>query len=147
MSKVLITGSNGQLGSELREITSNYSYDFFFTDRDTLDITDKQSIKKFVELNNIDTIINCAAYTAVDKAESEKDIADAINNQAIKYLAQISKEKNIKLIHISTDYVFDGKSYRPYIETDTTNPNSIYGKSKLQGEKALQEINPKTQLS
>jgi dTDP-4-dehydrorhamnose reductase len=142
MNKVLVTGSKGQIGSEINELASLYPYEFFFTDRDSLDITNEQSIREFVEVHNINIIINCAAYTAVDKAESQEEIADAINHKAIEFLAQISKEKNIKLIHISTDYVFDGKNYRPYIESDATAPNSVYGKTKLNGEKALQKVNP-----
>ncbi|EDZ62319.1 dTDP-4-dehydrorhamnose reductase [Sulfurimonas gotlandica GD1] len=134
------------MGSELNELASLYPYDFFFTDRDSLDITDEQSIRDFIDLHNIDIIINCAAYTAVDKAESQKDMADAINHKAVKSLAQISKEKNIKLIHISTDYVFSGQNYKPYIETDFTAPNSVYGSSKLDAEKALQKINPKNSI-
>ncbi|WP_373000137.1 dTDP-4-dehydrorhamnose reductase [Sulfurimonas sp.] len=146
MNKVLVTGSKGQVGSELNGLASEYPYDFFFTERDSLDITNEQSIKDFIEIHNIDIIINCAAYTAVDIAESQKDLADAINHKAVKSLAQISKEKNIKLIHISTDYVFNGQNYRPYIETDATDPNSVYGSTKLDGEKALQEINPKNSI-
>lgn len=142
MLSILVTGSNGQLGSEIKELSGEYDYNYFFTDRDTLDISDEAALKNFIATRHIDTIINCAAYTAVDKAESEQELADSINHLAVKYLAQISKEKNIKLIHISTDYVFDGKNYKPYSETDKTNPNSIYGQTKLDGEKALQEINP-----
>ncbi|WP_321778862.1 dTDP-4-dehydrorhamnose reductase [Sulfurimonas sp.] len=146
MNSVLVTGSKGQVGNELNELASEYQYNFLFTDRNSLDITNKQSIRNFIDMNNIDIIINCAAYTAVDKAESDKKQADAINHQSVKYLAQISKEKNIKLIHISTDYVFNGKNYKPYIESDFTAPSNIYGKSKLDGEKALQDINPKNSI-
>lgn len=146
MNKVLVTGSSGQLGSEVGEIASQYPYKFFFTDRAELDITNKQKIKEFVELNNINIIINCAAYTAVDNAESDEEMADAINHKAVSNLAEISKEKNIKLIHISTDYVFDGKNYRPYIETDATNPSSVYGETKLAGEKTIQKLNPKNSI-
>ncbi len=146
MSNILVTGSSGQLGSEFREIAAKYSYNFFFTDRAELDITDEQKIRNFIETNNINVIINCAAYTAVDEAESDKEQADAINHKAVKFLATIAKENNIKLIHISTDYVFDGKNYRPYIETDSTAPNSVYGTTKLDGEKALQKINPKNSI-
>jgi dTDP-4-dehydrorhamnose reductase len=142
MLNILVTGSNGQLGSEIRELSSEYLYNFFFTDRNTLDITNPHAINEFVNKNNINTIINCAAYTAVDKAESDTENADKINHLAVKYLAQISKEKNIKLIHISTDYVFDGKAHMPYKEDDQVNPNGVYGQTKLDGEKAMQEINP-----
>ena len=142
MLNILVTGSNGQLGSEIQELSKNYKYNFYFTDRTTLDISDPHAINEFVNNNNINTIINCAAYTAVDKAESDAINADKINHLAVKYLAQISKEKNLKLIHVSTDYVFDGTNHMPYIEDDTTNPNGVYGQTKLDGEKAMIEINP-----
>ena len=142
MNNILVTGSNGQLGSEIKELSSEYDYNFFFTCRDDLDIANEQDIKNFVESKKINTIINCAAYTAVDKAEEDKEGADKINHLAVKYLAQISKEKNIQLIHVSTDYVFDGTNHKPYIESDVTNPNGVYGKTKLDGEKAMLEINP-----
>lgn len=137
MLNILVTGSNGQLGSEIEELSPHFPYTFFFTCKDQLDITDKHAIESFVEKNAISAIINCAAYTAVDKAENEEALADKINHQAVKHLASIAKEKNIKLIHISTDYVFDGTSYKPYQEIDTTNPKSVYGKTKLDGENAL----------
>ena len=142
MNNILVTGSNGQLGSEIQELSSNYKYNFFFTDRDSLDITNENDIKSFIDSNDINTIINCAAYTAVDKAEDDEINADKINHLAVKYLAQIAKEKNIKLIHVSTDYVFNGEAYKPYVESDTTNPNGVYGKTKLHGEVAMQNINP-----
>ena len=146
MPNILVTGSKGQLGSEIEALSSNYDYNFFFTDRDELDITNQQAIEDFIEKNKIDTIINCAAYTAVDKAEDDEINADKINHLAVKYLAQIAKEKDIKLIHISTDYVFDGKNYKPFIETDSTNPQGVYGKSKLDGEEALKDVNPKNSI-
>ena len=142
MNNILVTGSNGQLGSEIQELSKEYNYNFFFTDRDTLDISNQVEIKSFIETNNINIIINCAAYTAVDKAEEDEPNADKINHLAVKYLSEISKNKNIKLIHISTDYVFDGKNYKPYTEEDITNPNGVYGKTKLDGEKVMCEINP-----
>ena len=142
MTNILVTGSNGQLGSEIRELSSQYKYNFFFTDRSSLDITNSIEVKNFIDSNNINTIINCAAYTAVDKAEEDEVNADKINHLAVKHLAQIAKEKNIKLIHVSTDYVFDGENFKPYTEDDTTNPNGIYGSTKLDGEKAMQDINP-----
>lgn len=144
---ILVTGSNGQLGSEIKSLIQSsifniQNYNFYFTNRSELDITDKLGIEEFISKNKINVIVNCAAYTAVDKAETEAKIADAINHLAVKYLAEISKERDISLIHISTDYVFDGKNYKPYVETDSTNPQSIYGKTKLSGEKAIQSINP-----
>jgi dTDP-4-dehydrorhamnose reductase len=142
MHNILVTGSNGQLGSEIRELSVEYQDDFYFTGRNELDITNKDAVDGFCIQNNIDMIINCAAYTAVDKAEEDEVNADKINHLAVKNLAGLAKEKNIKLIHISTDYVFDGKNYKPYVEDDKVNPNGIYGKTKLDGELALQEINP-----
>ena len=143
MNNILVTGGNGQLGSELREIAPNYQdYNFLFTDVKDLDITNHTAVAAFIKSNNINVIINCAAYTAVDKAEQQKDVANAINHLAVANFAQISKDKNIKLIHISTDYVFDGTNHKPYVETDTPNPKSVYGKTKLDGEIALQKINP-----
>ena len=139
---ILVTGTNGQVGSEIKELSSNYDYNFFFTVKDNLDITNEQNIKEFIEKNNINTIINCAAYTAVDIAEDDKANADLANRKAVKKLAKISKEKNIKLIHISTDYVFDGKNFKPYSEEFQTNPNSVYGKTKLDGEVEMLKINP-----
>ena len=134
---ILVTGANGQLGSELQSLSQKYHYNFYFTDRNELDITDRSKIEEFVDKNNIKIIINCAAYTAVDKAETEKELADLVNHKAVQYLAEISKEKNIFLIHISTDYVFDGKNYKPYKEDDKTNPQGIYGLTKLKGEEAF----------
>lgn len=146
MLNILVTGSKGQLGSEIKELSVNYEYNFFFTDRTNLDITNENEIKNFIQTNNIDTIINCAAYTAVDKAEEEKEQADSVNRKAVKKLAKISNEYGIKLIHISTDYVFNGKAYKPYVEEFQTKPNSIYGQTKLNGEKELIKINPKNSI-
>jgi dTDP-4-dehydrorhamnose reductase len=134
---ILVTGSNGQLGSELRELSSNYPYNFFFTDVNDLDISKETDIKKYVNEKDIDLIINCAAYTAVDKAGEEKEKADLVNHKAVKYLANTIKEKSIPLIHISTDYVFDGKNYKPYVEDDKVNPQNVYGVTKLKGEEAF----------
>ena len=143
---ILVTGSNGQLGSEIKELSTKYEYNFFFTDRSNIDITKKESLKTFCQINNINTIINCAAYTAVDKAESDEVNADLINRKAVKKLALISQELNIKLIHISTDYVFDGKTYKPYVEEFQTKPNSVYGKTKLDGENEMINVNPKNSI-
>ena len=146
MLNILVTGSKGQVGSELQELAGSYEYNFYFTDRDSLDITDKESIAAFVKDNRVDVIINAAAYTAVDRAEEDQTNADKVNHLATKYLAEIAKEKNIRLVHISTDYVFDGKNYKPYNEDDKTNPNGVYGETKLAGEKAMQEANPKNSI-
>lgn len=139
---ILVTGSNGQVGSEIKELSSNYNYNFFFTTRDDIDITSKDSIKEFCQTNSINVIINCAAYTAVDKAQSDIENADLVNRKAVKKLSIVAKELNIKLIHISTDYVFDGKNFKPYVEEFQTNPQSVYGKTKLDGENELININP-----
>ncbi|MDA8963585.1 dTDP-4-dehydrorhamnose reductase, partial [bacterium] len=113
-----------------------------FTDVSDLDITDHTAVREFVENNNINVIINCSAYTAVDKSESEPELSNDINHLAVANFAQIAKDKNIKLIHISTDYVFDGRNHKPYVETDVTNPQSVYGQTKLDGELAMRKINP-----
>ena len=151
MISVLITGSNGQVGNEIRDFILNDEYvildfEFYFTDRKILDITDKDAVEAFCIQNNIEVIVNCAAYTAVDKAEEDAVTADRVNHLAVKNLAQVAKEKHIKFIHTSTDYVFDGKNYKPYVETDSTDPVSVYGQTKLDGEKAMQEINPENSI-
>ncbi len=148
---VLVTGSNGQLGSELKELIQNskfkiQNYDFYFTTSKDLDITNFDLVRKYIIDNQIKIIINCAAYTAVDKAEDEKELANKINHIAVKNLAMLSNEFGIKLVHISTDYVFDGTNFKPYTEDDTTNPQSVYGQSKLDGEKAILEYNLKNSI-
>jgi dTDP-4-dehydrorhamnose reductase len=143
---ILVTGSSGQLGSEIKELSSNYNYNFFFISRENLDIVNLNDIRAFIIENNINTIINCAAYTAVDKAEDEEKIANSINNIAVKNLAMLSNEFGIKLIHVSTDYVFDGTNHKPYIEDDTINPQGVYGQTKLDGEKAILEYNLKNSI-
>ena len=143
MHKVLVTGSKGQLGSELQDLESAYpAYSFVFTDLKELDITNHKAVEQFINENQITAIINCAAYTAVDKAEEDQDLADKINHLAVKNFATIAKDKGIVLIHVSTDYVFDGSAHQPYKETDRPNPQGVYGKTKLDGELALQKINP-----
>ncbi|MCK4663092.1 MAG: dTDP-4-dehydrorhamnose reductase [Bacteroidales bacterium] len=135
---ILITGSNGQLGNELKILSGKLeNCNLLFTDIDELDITNAYDIDNFFSTNSIDLVINCAAYTAVDKAETEADIAKEININAIKNLIKCIKKYNSKLIHISTDYVFNGKTHTPYTETDTTNPNSVYGQTKSDGEKLI----------
>lgn len=143
MKNVLVTGSDGQLGSELRLLSTNYlDISFLFTSIKELDITNHKAVSNIIEINSINTIINCAAYTAVDKAETEPDLCNAINHLAVKNLAQVCKDNNIQLIHISTDYVFDGTNNRPYIETDNPNPQCVYGQTKLYGEETMKCINP-----
>ena len=132
---ILVTGSKGQLGNEIRSISNQYpDYHFVFTDVAELDITEYQQIDSFFKENNINFVINCAAYTAVDKAEQEIDTARYINVNAVKYLSQIAKKHHALLIHVSTDYVFDGKNHKPYTEEDIICPTSAYGKTKAEGE-------------
>lgn len=135
--KVLVTGYKGQLGSELKELSCKSNNEFIFTDVDELDITELSSADKFLKNSPVDYIINCAAYTAVDKAENDYETAYKVNALAPKNLAVLSSEKNIRLIHISTDFVFDGRKSLPYKEDDTENPLSVYGKTKLDGEKEI----------
>jgi len=144
MSKrILVTGAKGQLGSEIKELSNNYDFDFFFTDVEQLDITDKVAITNFVIENRINNIVNCAAYTAVDKAETEKDLADLINHKAVRNLAEIASKEDIALVHISTDYVFDGNGFKPYTTDHPKSPVNHYGKTKLDGEKAILGFNLK----
>ena len=142
MTNILVTGSNGQLGSELKDISGSYEYGFYFTNRDELNILNKEDVEKFVHINNINIIINCAAYTAVDKAEDDSENADLVNHIAVESLAQVAKNNKIKLVHISTDYVFDGTNYKPYVEDDVVSPNGVYGQTKLDGELAMIDVNP-----
>jgi len=135
MSEILITGSAGQLGNEISKLSVNYpQHHFIFTDVKELNIAKQKDIEDFFNKRKIDFIINCAAYTNVDLAEKEKKLSTLINSEAVKNLAQISAQNNATLIHISTDYVFDGRNYKPYNEDDRTNPISWYGKTKLEGE-------------
>ncbi len=145
LNNILVTGANGQLGSEIR-VLSNGDGSFLFADRGELDITDFAAVETFISENSVGTVINCAAYTAVDKAEGDAQNADLINNKAVENLAKICKDKNIKFIHISTDYVFDGKNYRPYLEEDKPNPIGVYAKTKYDGEKAILAINPQNSI-
>ena len=147
MSNILVTGSHGQLGSEIKNLVNSAKNEyndksFLFTTKDTLDITDSKSIERFIKENSIDIIINCAAYTAVDNAEENIIMADAINREAVKNLALFSKKYDIKLIHISTDYLLDGNSFIPYTEEIQSNPQGIYSKTKLAGEQEIRQINP-----
>ena len=136
---ILITGCAGQLGQSIKSISPDYpDYEFFFAYRQQLDLSYETSITDFFEDQTFDIIINCAAHTAVDKAESEPELANQINHLAVQKLADIAKQKNTKLIHISTDYVFNGKQYRPYLETDSIEPQGVYGQTKLGGEQAIQ---------
>jgi len=141
MNNVLVTGANGQLGCSIRSIADQFPLlTFFFTDIDTLDICDREAVMSYVTTNDIHYIINAAAYTAVDKAEAEEELANRINHHAVRYLGEAATAVDAGIIHISTDYVFDGKSYHPYIETDQPGPVSKYGWTKLSGENALKEV-------
>ena len=142
--KILITGSNGQLGNEIKELASAYHhYDFLYTDVNELDITNAASVSQYFEIHNPDVIINCAAYTAVDKAETDEATAFLVNAGAPGILARAAADTSAFMVHISTDYVYDGRNFQPYVETDTVNPVSVYGKSKLAGEKAVREAGGK----
>lgn len=144
---ILVTGATGQLGSELQALSKTCpQYSFTFTDKDTLDLSNLCKLEDYFDNNTFDIIVNCAAYTAVDKAETEMDKANTLNNRSVSLLSKIAKNKKISMIHISTDYVFDGEACKPYLEEDKTNPQSVYGQSKLDGEKAMQEVNPKNSI-
>ena len=141
---ILITGCNGQLGNEMQVLQKDYpEHHWFNTDVNELDITDSDAINRFVEEHEIDGIVNCAAYTAVDKAESNKRLATALNAEAPTYLAVAMAKRDGWMVQISTDYVFDGTQHTPYIETDTPCPNSVYGATKLAGEVAVAKTCPK----
>jgi dTDP-4-dehydrorhamnose reductase len=139
--KILITGANGQLGKCIRDISNHYpEYNFLFLGRKELDIVNKEAIRVLFNKEEFDYCVNTAAYTNVEKAESEKEKAFLVNEGGVKNLAKQCKKNNTTLIQVSTDYVFDGKKRAPYTEKDPTNPVNVYGASKLEGEKVLQEI-------
>jgi dTDP-4-dehydrorhamnose reductase len=149
--RILVTGKNGQLGQSINKLinieikieNNPNSNEFIFAGRGELDLSSQSNINHYFDNNDkFDVIINCAAYTAVDKAEKERELANQVNHLAVKQLANIANEQKAKLVHISTDYVFDGESDKSYIETDTPNPINVYGKTKLAGEKALQAVMP-----
>jgi len=136
--KILVTGTLGQLGNEISVLSNEYpDFEFIFTDIDELDISDPLMVETFCTSYQPQVIINCAAYTAVDKAEEDESLAYLINTTAVENLSKSATAIGALLVHISTDYVFDGKNCIPYIETDPTNPQSVYGKSKLAGEEAV----------
>ncbi len=143
MKNILVTGANGQLGNEMRLLANdNREYNYYFTDIAELDICNEAAVLSFVQDNKIDIIVNCAAYTAVDKAEDNEELCNRLNNIAVGYLAKAVQTNNGSIIHVSTDYVFDGTNHIPYKETDSTCPNSVYGVTKLAGEEAvLRECN------
>ncbi len=132
---ILVTGSKGQLGSELNELAPAYQeHSFFFTDREELDVRDGEAIYKFMKANKIKCLINAAGYTAVDQAEENPEQAQQLNAMAVGKMAEAAARLDALIVHISTDYVFDGKLSRPYTENDTAGPRTSYGKSKLNGE-------------
>lgn len=137
MANILVTGANGQLGSELRKMGFTHLDEVYFTDVEELDITDYTAIEHFVKEHEIDTIINCAAYTSVDKAEEVPELAAKINTEAVANLAKVAAREDCLLIHVSTDYVFDGNGSVPYTEKDKPCPTSVYGRTKLAGEQAI----------
>jgi dTDP-4-dehydrorhamnose reductase len=144
--RILVTGSGGQLGFELQQVTAGSSDDYLFATRERLDLQNVEAVADFVKQGGFDIIINAAAYTAVDQAEADEKTADAINHRAVEAMSEASKSLGIKLIHISTDYVFGGTAYMPYIETDETNPQGVYGRTKRDGEKAMLRVNPDNSL-
>ena len=136
MKNILITGANGQLGNEMRVLSVAYpEYTYFFTDVAELNICDKQAVLDFVKANDIHVIVNCAAYTAVDKAVENVELCTMLNADAVSYLAEAAEANQAEFIQISTDYVFDGTAHVPYKETEPTCPNSVYGSTKLAGER------------
>jgi len=137
--KILITGANGQVGQELRLHASQFSHQTIATDHQNIDICNKNAIESSIQEHKPDILINAAAYTAVDQAESEPEKAFQINADACLYLAQACKKANIPLLHISTDYVFDGKQEEPYLEADQTTPLNVYGASKAKGEELIRQ--------
>jgi len=135
---ILVTGSNGQLGSEIKDLASNYAdFNCYFTDSIDLDICNSGTLEHYIKDNKIEAVINCAAYTAVDKAEQEAELAKKVNSEGVLNLVNAIAKVNGKLIHISTDYVFDGNSFLPYQESDEVNPMGVYGNTKRRGELAV----------
>ena len=143
MKNILITGANGQLGNEMRVVSAEQEQlTYHFTDVAELDICDIEAIERYVVDHAIDCIVNCAAYTNVNKAEEDTELCDKLNHLAPANLARVAAKHQIGLIHVSTDYVFNGKHYVPYKEDEPTCPNSVYGATKLAGEQAILSIHP-----
>lgn len=143
LKNILITGANGQLGNEMRlQLENREEFSPIFTDVQELDITSKEAINAFFDTHEIDCVVNCAAYTAVDNAEDNVELCTRLNADAVEYLAQAAKSHGAKMVQISTDYVFSGCECRPYIEDDATSPRSVYGSTKLEGERKLLNVLP-----
>jgi dTDP-4-dehydrorhamnose reductase len=143
MTSILVTGGSGQLGQSIQNLAKQYpNYQFSFPVRELLDLASKQSISDYFNKQTFDVIINCAAPTAADKAESELELANQLNHLAVKQLAEIASKQQAKRIHISTDYVFAGTSHKPYVESDSVDPQGVYGLTKLKGEQAIRSIMP-----
>ena len=141
LKNILVTGANGQLGNEMRVVSAEQStVNFHFTDVAELDICDQEAIERFVVEHEIDCIVNCAAYTNVNKAEEDTELCDKLNHQAPANLARVADKHGAALIHVSTDYVFNGHNFKPYGEDDVTCPNSVYGATKLAGEEAITSL-------
>ena len=139
--KILVTGCNGQLGNELQLLEKKHAeHTYYNTDVEELDITDREAVGRYVEQNAIDGIVNCAAYTAVDRAEENETLARRLNATAVGYLAEAVERRGGWMIQISTDYVFDGTHHVPYVETDEVCPNSVYGRTKREGEELVQRL-------
>lgn len=144
---ILITGCNGQLGNEIQLLQTQYAqHTWFNTDVNELDITNKAAIERFVEENEIGGIVNCAAYTAVDKAESDPQLARKLNVDAPAFLAEVVGKRGGWMVQVSTDYVFNGTKHTPYVETDEPCPNSVYGQTKLEGEQAVSKLCPNAMI-
>ncbi|MCB0662524.1 MAG: dTDP-4-dehydrorhamnose reductase [Saprospiraceae bacterium] len=147
MKVICITGATGQVGKEFQNLESEFSgFKFLFAGKFELDITNPQYVADFFRKNKVDYLINCAAYTAVDKAEDEPELARAINVEGARELAQSCLIRNIPLIHISTDYVYHGDGNHPLLETDATHPQGVYASTKLEGEKVAMAIHPMTTI-
>lgn len=145
MKNILVTGCNGQLGNEMQLLAAGHpEFNYFFTDVKELDITDEKAVKSFVGMHEIDCIVNCAAYTAVDKAESDEAFCDLLNHTAPGYLAKAVHERGGCMIQVSTDYVFDGTAHIPYREEEPTCPATAYGRTKLAGEEAVMRNCPES---
>lgn len=139
---ILVTGSKGQLGAEITELSKNSQHIFHLKDRNALDITDQNALNEFFSNNKLDYCINCAAYTQVDQAESDKTMAYRINHEAVATLSILCRQHKVRLIHISSDYVYHNELRRPLLENDPTNAQGIYARSKLKGDQAILESNP-----